>query len=189
MQSKITTDKKFYWQLFRSTFLISAFTFGGGYVIIPLMKSKFVDSYHWLEEKETLDLIAIAQSAPGVVATNAAIIMGYKMAGLPGTLVTLLATVLPPLITLTVISSFYEAFASNPYVKIVLKGLQCGATAIILDVAVDLLKKELKKKLLLPCLIIVTTFAANYIFNLNIMYIIALDAFIGFLFMQNPKYN
>ena len=69
-----------------STLYLSAFTFGGGYVIVSLMKKKFVDEYHWIEEDEMLDLIAIAQSAPGAIAVNGAIVVGYKLAGLPGVL-------------------------------------------------------------------------------------------------------
>ena len=70
-----------YCKLFTSTFYLSAFTFGGGYVIIPLMKKKFADDLHWIEEKEMLDLTAIAQSAPGPIAVNAAILIGYRIAG------------------------------------------------------------------------------------------------------------
>ena len=83
---------------------------GGGFVIIPLLKAKYVDHYKWMSDKEALDLVSVAQSAPGVVAVNAAIIIGYRLAGYTGAAVTLLATVLPPLITLTVISYFYDAF-------------------------------------------------------------------------------
>ena len=69
------------WKLFVSTLYLSAFTFGGGYVIVTLMKKKFVDEYHWIEEKEMLDLIAIAQSSPGAVAVNGAIVVSYKLGG------------------------------------------------------------------------------------------------------------
>ena len=69
-------------KLFLSTLYLSAFTFGGGYVIVTLMKKKFVDQYHWIEEDEMLDLVAIAQSAPGPIAVNGAIVVGYKLAGL-----------------------------------------------------------------------------------------------------------
>ena len=65
-------------------FYLSAFTFGGGYVIVSLMKKKFVDEYHWIEEEEMLDLVAIAQSAPGAIAVNGAIVIGYKLAGIVG---------------------------------------------------------------------------------------------------------
>ena len=68
-------------KLFWSTLYLSAFTFGGGYVIVTLMKEKFVDRYHWIEEDEMLDLVAIAQSSPGAIAVNGAIVVGYKLAG------------------------------------------------------------------------------------------------------------
>lgn len=189
MNNSVVIDKKFYWELFKSTILISAFTVGGGFVIIPLLKAKYVDHYKWMSDKEALDLVSVAQSAPGVVAVNAAIIIGYRLAGYTGAAVTLLATVMPPLITLTVISYFYDAFAHNYYVQILLRGMQCGATALILDVGINLLQKELKKKLLLPCLIIFGTFIANYFFQVNIMYLILIDAVIGYLWLQDEKYS
>lgn len=178
-----------YWTLFKSTFIISAFTVGGGFVIIPLLKSKYVDEYGWLKEKESLDLVAIAQSAPGVVAANASIIMGYRMGGILGTLTALLATVLPPLITLTAISYCYAAFSTNPYVKMVLKGMQCGVAALILNVVLDLALKQAKKKLVLPMLIMAGSFIGSYFFHVNIMYIILVDALVGLLLMRDAKYN
>ena len=78
MENKLVVDKNFYWKLFKSTFIISAFTIGGGFVIISLLKAKFVDEYKWLGDKEALNLVAIAQSAPGIMAVNASIIIGYK---------------------------------------------------------------------------------------------------------------
>ena len=80
-------------KLFISTLYLSAFTFGGGYVIVTLMKKKFVDQYHWIDDEEMLDLIAIAQSSPGAIAVNGAIVVGYKLAGIPGVLLCVLATV------------------------------------------------------------------------------------------------
>ena len=179
----------FFWELFKSTFLISAFTVGGGFVIIPLLRAKYVDEYGWLDDKETLHLVSIAQSMPGVVACNSAIMLGYRMAGLAGTLTALRATILPPLITLSIISCFYDAFAHNEYVRYALKGMQCGATAIIINVAYDLLKKQLKKKLALPLAIIAATFIANHFFGLNIMLLVVLDGLIGLAFMRGAKYS
>ena len=178
-----------YRKLFISTFLISAFTVGGGFVLIPLMKAKFVDEYGWLKENEALDLVSIAQSAPGVMAANSSIIMGYRMGGFLGSLTALLATVLPPLITLTVISYFYDAVATNPYVRMFLKGMQCGVTAILINVVLDLVIKQVKKKLALPLIIMAGAFIAAVIFKINIMQIIAVVAVIGFLLMRDPQYN
>ena len=132
MMNDIVTPKRdahFFWTLFKSTFLISAFTVGGGFVIIPLLKGKYVDEYHWISDKDTLDMVAIAQSMPGVIAVNSAVILGYRMAGVLGTLVALVATVLPCLITLSIISYCYDFFIQNLYIKMILRGMQCGATA------------------------------------------------------------
>ncbi len=178
-----------YNRLFISTFIISAFTVGGGFVLIPLMKAKYVDEYGWMKENESLDLVSIAQSAPGAVAVNASIIMGYRLGGILGTFTALLATVLPPLITLTVVSYCYDAFASNPYVRMFLKGMQCGVTAILLDVVLGLLVKQIKKKLALPLLIMAGTFIASYFLKIDIMHIILVDAVIGFFLMRDSQYN
>lgn len=83
-------------KLFIETFYLSAFTFGGGYVIVSLMQKKFVNEYHWIEEDEMLDLVAIAQSAPGAIAVNGAIVVGYKLAGISGVIVSVFGAVLPP---------------------------------------------------------------------------------------------
>ena len=96
------------WKIFISTLYLSAFTFGGGYVIVSLMKKKFVDEYHWIEENEMLDLVAIAQSAPGAIAVNGAIVVGYKLAGIAGVMTAILGTVIPPFLILSVLSVFYQ---------------------------------------------------------------------------------
>ncbi|MBQ7479344.1 MAG: chromate transporter [Selenomonadaceae bacterium] len=186
---KADDTPNFYWTLFKSTFLISAFTVGGGFVIIPLLRAKYVDEYGWLDDKETLNLVSIAQSMPGIVAVNSAIILGYRMAGVRGALTGVGATILPPLITLSIISCFYDAFAHNEYVRYALKGMQCGATALIISVALDLLKKQCKKKLLLPILIILGTFIANLFFDVNIMLLVIIDGIIGLILMREAKYN
>jgi len=177
------------WKLFKSTFLISAFTVGGGYVIIPLLKAKIVDEYNWLDDKEALNYVSIAQTAPGAVAVNAAVILGYRLAGFIGMLTALVATVLPPLISITIIAYFYDAMIHNPYIKYALDGMQCGATVLIIDVAINLLRKQIKKKLALPLAIMLVTFIANYFLHVNVMYIIIADALIGLFALQDPKYN
>ena len=116
-------------QLFLNMLYISAFTFGGGFVIITLMKSKFCDELHWIEEKEMLDITALAQSSPGAIAVNAAILVGWKLAGAPGMAAAVTGTIIPPIAILSAISYIYEAFASNVYVGYVLKGMQAGVVA------------------------------------------------------------
>ena len=127
----MNNKKKVLWKIFISTLYLSAFTFGGGYVIVTLMKKKFVDEYHWIEEDEMLDLVAIAQSSPGAIAVNGAIVVGFKLAGLPGTLVAILGTIIPPFLIISVISIFYAAFRDNFVISRLLLGMQAGVGAVI----------------------------------------------------------
>ena len=125
-------------KLFLSTLYLSAFTFGGGYVIVTLMKQKFVDELHWIEEDEMLDLVAIAQSAPGAIAVNGAIVVGYKLAGVLGALTAILAAIIPPFVIISVISYFYELFRDNFIVSRLLSGMQAGVGAVIASVVWDM---------------------------------------------------
>ena len=117
------------WKIFISTLYLSTFTFGGGYVIVTLMKKKFVDDYHWIEENEMLDLVAIAQSSPGAIAINGAIVIGYKLAGMLGVIVAVMGTVIPPFAIIAVISVCYQIFHDNEIVSRVLEGMQAGSGA------------------------------------------------------------
>lgn len=170
-----------YFQLFCSTFYLSAFTFGGGFVIIPLMKKKFVDELQWINEEEMLDFAAIAQSSPGSVSVNASILLGYRMAGFLGAFVTVLGTVLPPLIILSVISLFYTAFSQNIIVKNVLKGMQAGIAAVIADVVFKLGGTIVKEKNYISVAVMICAFVLSYFFRINVMYIILICGIIGAL--------
>lgn len=172
---------RLYWTLFSSTFYLSAFTFGGGFVIVPLMKKKFVDNLKWIEENEILDLIAIAQSSPGAIAVNASIIMGYRIAGISGALIASIGTVLPPLIIISIISLFYTAFRDNTYVSALLKGMQSGVAAVIIDVVFKMAGDIINNKKVISILMMVGAFIATFFFNVNVAYIILVCGTIGAL--------
>ncbi len=173
------TDARTLGKLFLSTLYLSAFTFGGGYVIVTLMKKKFVDDYHWFDEKEMLDLVAIAQSAPGPIAVNGAIVTGYKIAGIAGILLAVLATVLPPFVILSVISLFYTAFRENAVVQTVLTGMQPAVAAIIADVVFEMVTGLVKEKSKLSIVVMVAAFAASFFWNINAVYIILICCILG----------
>lgn len=175
MESKF----KVYWKLFTSTFMLSAFTFGGGFVIVPLMKKKFVDELKWIEESEILDLVAIAQSSPGAVAVNAAIIMGRKIAGFKGSLIAMIGTVLPPFIILSIISFFYIAFKENLVVQAVLKGMQAGIAAIIVNVALSMGGKLFTEKKFFSAALMIAVFCAIFFFKVNVAYIVLFCILLG----------
>ena len=169
------------WKLFVSTLYLSAFTFGGGYVIVTLMKQKFVDELHWIEEDEMLDLIAIAQSAPGAIAVNGAIVVGYKLAGLPGVLVSIAAAIIPPFAIITVISYFYTLFRDNFVVRTLLSGMQAGVGAVIASVVWDMGGGVLKQKSAVSDLIMAAAFVAACVFRVNVVYIILSCIVLGVL--------
>ena len=166
-------------KLFISTLYLSTFTFGGGYVIVTLMKKKFVDEYHWIDEQEMLDLVAIAQSSPGAIAVNGAIAVGYKLAGMAGVLTSVLATVIPPFVILSVISLFYAAFRSNLVVGWMLNGMQAGVGAVIAQVVWEMGGTIVKARQWISVCIMVAAFAANYVFRVNVILIILICALIG----------
>lgn len=171
--------KKTLLKLFLSTLYISAFTFGGGFVIITFMKRKFVDELHWINEQEMLDLAALAQSSPGAIAVNAAILVGWRVCGFAGMLVAVVGTILPPMIILSVISFFYAAFASNRYVALTLKGMQAGVAAVILDVVCGLGGNVVKERSMLNLVVMGAAFIATFFFQVNVIYIILAAAIIG----------
>lgn len=168
-----------YKKLFFSTFKLSACTFGGGFVIIPLMRKEFVEKLGWIEEDEMLDLTAIAQSAPGAIAVNASILVGYHVAGFPGAMLTVLGTVLPPLIIISIISMFYKAFLDNPIVNMAMTGMLCGVAAVICDVVINMAKTIFQKKRILPVIVMLGSFVAVRFFSVNIIVIILVCGLIG----------
>ena len=160
------------WKLFISTFTLSAFTFGGGFVIVSLYKKKFVEELKWLEEDEMLDISAIAQSSPGPIPVNASVILGYRIHGILGSIVAILGTIIPPFVIISLISVFYQEFKSNEIIGIALQIMRAGVAAVILDVVVNLGKNVIKTKNALYTIVMVVAFIATYFFNLGAMYII-----------------
>lgn len=186
------TDKlRKYWTLFISTFRISAFTFGGGFVIVPLMKKKFCDELEWIKEEEILNLIAIAQSSPGAIAVNVSIIIGHKILGVTGALVAAVATVLPPLIILSVVSFFYTFFKENKIINALLKGMQAGVAAVIVDVVFDMASKIVRKKEIVSILLMTISFVLVFFFRINLYILILSGALVGVMYklIQNKRMN
>lgn len=176
MKEKKSTILK---KLFFSTLYLSAFTFGGGYVIVTLLKNKFVDEYHWIDEEEMLDLVAIAQSSPGAIAVNGAIVVGYKLGGIPGVLVSVLGAILPPMIILSLISVIYDFFITNPYIRAMLNGMTAGVGAVIISVVYDMGSNIVKKKDWIQIVIMIVSFILCWFFKVNVIYIILAVAAFG----------
>jgi len=184
---EIEKGKNVYLTLFLSTFTLSAFTFGGGYVIVPLMKKKFVEDLKWIEEEEILNLIAIAQSSPGAIAINSSFLIGYKIAGVKGAFITILGSALPPLIILTIVSFFYTAFKTNRVIQAVLQGMQAGVSAMIADVVINLGSNIVKERSLFSMIIMIGAFVVTFFLRINVVYTILFCGLIGFLRVMTNK--
>ena len=173
MEGKIVEDKKkMLFHLFTSTLYLSAFTFGGGYVIVSLLKKKFVDEYHWIENDEMLDLVAIAQSAPGAIAVNGAIVVGYKLAGLIGAFVAVIGAIIPPFVIITILAMCYQAFRDNWLISQMLEGMQAGVAAVIACVTYEMGNGIAKGGGKMSLLIMAGAFVAACFMNVNVIYII-----------------
>lgn len=174
--------RKTLWTLFSSMLGISAFTFGGGFVIVSLMKKKFVNELGWLSENEMLDLTAIAQTAPGPIAVNVAVLVGWRMGGFFGMLAAVLGTVLPPMLVLLALSACYEAFSQNRCVALMLKGMQAGVAAVILDVVWGLGEKVLGSRSPLSVGLMIAAFIAAYFLKVNVIWILLASIAVSAIF-------
>ena len=179
MQKSVVSRAARLRKLFFSMLYISSFTFGGGFVIATFMKKKFVDDLHWIDEQEMLDMTAMAQSSPGAIAVNAAILVGWQVEGLPGMMVSVLGTIIPPMVILSVVSLFYVAFAANTYVAFVLKGMQAGVAAVILDVVCNLGGKILKTRSPIHIGLMLAAFIASFVYDINVIFIILAATLFG----------
>ena len=167
------------WILFKSMFLLSACTFGGGFVIVSLMKKKFVEELKWLEEDEMLDITAITQSSPGPLPVNASVIIGYRMQGIPCSLAAVLGAILPPMFVISLICVFYTEFRQNLYIAAALQVMRAGVAAVILDVTWNLAKNVWNSHSVFYTSLMVLSFCGAYFFGVSAMIIILICLVIG----------
>ena len=120
-----------YLEAFGIFFKIGAFTIGGGYAMVPLIENEIVTKRNWISKDDFIDLLAIAQSAPGILAVNISIFIGYKLRGIRGSLVTALGTVLPSFVIILAIAMFFHNFKDNPIVERIFKGIRPAVVALI----------------------------------------------------------
>ena len=169
------------WTLFLHSFMISLFSFGGGSTILSLQQKSFVEKNGWLDEADVLEMFTIAQSAPGATSVNTSILIGYRLLGLKGALICTLATALPPLIVITLITAFYSRLKNNQTTAYALRAVRACAAALMASVSVSLLTGLLKKKDLFLTIVWICTMAVMLIFNPNTIIVILAGIIIGIL--------
>ena len=126
--------------LFFSFLKIGAFTFGGGYAMLPLIHAEMVEKKQWITEEEMINMIAIAESTPGVIAVNCATFVGYKVGKFWGSLLATLGVVLPSLIIITIIALFFEKFLEIKYASYAFNGIRAGVVVLIFNACLKFYK-------------------------------------------------
>ena len=133
-----------YWKLFLIFAKIGAFTIGGGVAMIPLIEREIVHKHKWIADEDFLDIISIAQSAPGLIAVNVSIFVGHKIAGLKGSIVATLGSIMPPFIIILLVAAVFTTFKDNTVVQAIFKGIRPAVVALI---AAPVIRMAIKNRL------------------------------------------
>lgn len=169
-----------YTTLFKTFFKIGLVTFGGGYAMIPMIEADVVDKYKWVSKEEFLDLIAIAQSCPGVFAINISIFIGYKLRNTPGAICTAFGTALPSFLIILLIAMFFHQFQDNPTVAAMFAGIRPAVVALIAVPTFNLAKSA--HITLANCWIPILGALAIWLLNVNPIYIIIAAGLGGYIY-------
>jgi chromate transporter len=175
------SDAQIYRKLFFMTLTLSASTFGGGFVIISMMRKKLVDQLKWLSEEEMLDMTAIAQSSPGALGVNIAIVVGYRIKKFWGALVCTLGAILPPLVIISILSLVYNQFKDNACIAVLLQVMRAGVAAVICDVVIGLAGNILKTGNGLWVVMMIAAFLASCFLKVSAIVLILVCGGIGFM--------
>jgi chromate transporter len=175
------------WRLLYTTLSVSAVAFGGGFVVLPMLKKVYVEKYSWINSVEYNEIIAIAQSAPGTIAGNTSMVIGFKIAGVLGAVATMLGNVLPPLVIITAVYYAYTSLIQNQIVGYFMAGMQAGIAAVIFDFVIRMLKDlAIDKNAVFSLIVMLGAFAASFFFEFSVIYIMlaAVGLGIGFLYIR-----
>ncbi|MCC0683595.1 chromate transporter [Clostridioides sp. ZZV15-6383] len=170
------SKKTYFWLLIINLF-ISTFTFGGGYVVVPMIRRYFVKQKKFFTEDDLVSMAAVAQSTPGAIAINLSALAGYRVAGTLGAVISCISAIIPPLVILGLVSAFYTTFISSAIVAAVLKGMQAGVAALIVDLIIDMCSMILKERSLFLSAMIPIAFFANFVMGINVALILIVCCF------------
>lgn len=167
-------------KLFITFFKISALTFGGGYTIIPVINNVFVNDLNLIKEDEMLDIIALAQSGPGAMTISTSILTGYRLRGAKGAITSLIASSLPCLLILSLVSLFYQEFKTNFYIKSALDGISGVICAMLFISVFNMAKSSYKNYPIFSVVVMILIFFLGYTLSIHTAPLILLSALLGF---------
>ena len=169
--------KRPYLKLLLTFMKIGAFTFGGGYAMIPLIQREAAEKNKWVSEKDILDIVAVAESTPGPIAINAATFIGYQTAGFFGAFCATLGVVIPSFVIIYLISLFLREFSEIRAVKYAFFGIRAGVLSLIIKALLKMGKQI--PKTMFSYIIAAMAFLTVVIFDVNVLYVIIACAIIG----------
>lgn len=176
-----------YFNLFFIIFKINAITFGGGYTIAPVLMEEFVNKRNLLSKEDMLNILALAQSSPGAMAVSVSLLIGYKVKGVRGSFVCILASILPPIIVISLIFVFYKQFANNLLVRSALRGMSGVIVAILIITTINLFKVSIEENRIISIILSIFSFMIAYFTNINIALIVLFLALFGLVFFGIRK--
>jgi len=183
---KVPKNKAFLlWELFKTFFILGGFTIGGGIVMVPLIEKELVKKKGWIKAEEFIDMMALIQSVPGVMTVNSAIIVGYRLAGLSGAMLSVLGGALPSFVVILVIASFFVRFNQYPIIQKFLLGARPGVVALLIYAAISLGKKGIRDKK--GILIFVSGLLALYFLNIHPIIVIIVSGFLGYIIYHEGR--
>ena len=176
-------------ELFLSFAKIGAFTFGGGYAMIPLLEQEIVEKKKWISSEDVIDIVAISESTPGVLAVNFATYVGYKVGGFFGSLLATLGVILPSFFIILLVSMFLNAFEQNMYIQNFLLGVKAGVVVLLFKAVIKLGKAC--KNDIFSYILAVLSFLIAIIFDIPVILMLLVGALIGILYgiIQKTRKN
>ncbi len=162
-------------EMFSFSFMLSAFSFGGGYITIPMLRKKFVEEKKLITEEILQDLAAIAQSSPGSISVSLSSGVAYEIGGLGLMLVTFIASILPPLIIITLISQFYDAFMMNMVIQSIFKGLELGVAVIMVILVKDMMTQLYKRDHKVAIVLLFLSLLINVVLRFHVVFILVFN--------------
>lgn len=166
-------------KIFLIFFKIGSFTFGGGYAMLPIIKRELVDNLGWIKEKDIYNYYAIGQSTPGIIAVNTATMTGYSLRGVKGALAATTGFIMPSLIIITLIATFFKRFQQIDLFQHAFAAIQIAVVALIIDIVIKMWQKSDKSKVSL--LIFLLAFLLLVVFKLSPVFVILASAATGIL--------
>lgn len=170
---------KKYFQYYKAFFKIGLFTIGGGYAMLPSIEKEIIEGKKWATEEDVMNSYALAQSIPGIIAVNTAVLLGYKIDGYKAAIAFCLGVISPSVIIILLIANIYDKISDNVYVANAFKGIRIAVVALLLSTLVRLFKKSIKD--IFGILFAVVAFITIVIFDISPLYVIIIGAVISVL--------